>query len=63
MSGKSHYNRIVEIYDEVSRKRVAEVSKGEVDLERYFLIMFHVGEFFYWVFYLPNKSSNFVAMV
>lgn len=53
--------KTIELHEEISRCRKVSVEHTEISLERYLMNTFHVGEFFFWVYYLPEQEIEFCS--
>ena len=49
------------MHEEISRCKAMAVSDPEIDLESYLLNTFHVGDFFFFVYYLPEQRMEFCS--
>lgn len=52
---------IVKLHEEISRCREATVLNPEISLESYLLNTFHVGNFFFFIYYLPEQKMEFCS--
>ena len=52
---------IKQMHEEISRCKEVAVSDPEINLESYLLNTFHVGDFFFFVYYLPEQKMEFCS--
>lgn len=55
----SELDRMIKLHEEISRCRRETVLNPEISLETYLLHTFHAGNFFFFIYYLPEQKMEF----